>query len=150
VGEQYIAQKLTYNYEKDIKSINIFSAEPKIKLKFNLFIFKINLVELNIFINKKTPYSRGLTYLNINKVMLPNTTSLKEFNLKDLALLYKLFSTCYILDLEYYNLIYNDVVKNTPEIFIKPNPTEIPNFTHTAINAYWYNIIYISLRDEMH
>jgi hypothetical protein len=149
VDKQIISKKLTYEYDKDIKSINIFRFEVKVSFKFNLAYLKINLVKLSITGNKKTPYSKGLTYLNINRIMLMNTTSLKEFKLKDLNLLYKLFSTQYVLDIYYYRTIYDDVVKITPNVFIEGGFNINVDTKNINTNTFWYNIIFLQLSDEV-
>jgi hypothetical protein len=51
--------------------------------------------------------------------MLLSEGSLKEFKLKDLNLLHKLFSTKYVFDVEYYHKIYGLILENTPTALLE-------------------------------
>jgi len=119
VAQEYISRKLTYEYDKELKSIYIYTFESKLNLKFNLHHLKVNLIIPTIFINKQTPYTRNLSYLSVNKVMLLSEGSLKEFKLKDLNLLHELFSTKYIFDVAYYHKIYELILENTPAALLE-------------------------------
>jgi hypothetical protein len=147
VDKQFICKQLTYEYVKDIKSINLYKFEAILSLKFNLFDLKISLVKPGVFINKKTPYSRGLTYLSVNRIMLMNSANLKEFQLKDLNLLYQLFSTQYVFDTYYYQQIYNEVFAITPTQFIDEAFNLNHNLKNMDLNPYWYNFIFLEMRD---
>jgi hypothetical protein len=112
--KKIILKKQTYEYNPDIKSINMYVFPAAIKMPVNLFYLKINLVKPEVFISNNSSFSRGVSYLNVNKIMLVNILSDKEFNLKNLNLLYKLFSTEYVLDRHFYEKIYQNIVDATP------------------------------------
>jgi hypothetical protein len=118
-AERIISRRLTYECDKDIKSIYIYSFKAEINLKYNLQHLNISLVGPTIFINNKTPYAKTYTYLSVNRIMLVGEGNLKEFKLKDLNLLHKLFSTKYVFDDNHYCEIYEHILEATPLTLIE-------------------------------
>jgi hypothetical protein len=150
VVDKLAVKRLVYTGEKEIKSINMYQLKAQIHHKINLFYLKVNLVCPTIITNKNTPYSRGLTYLNVNKIMLANITSRKEFNLRDFSLLHKLFATQYVLDEDFYHQVYPEVIAALPSFLPSDNkPRFNLGIKFMYLSAYWYHYIFISLKDEM-
>jgi hypothetical protein len=148
-SRQHVQMKITYEYDKEFKSIHMYTFIVLVNIKFNVFYFKINLVKLSIFINSEAPYSKGLTYLNVNKIMLNNETNPEEFNLKDLSILDRLFSIEYVFDTYYYNKIYDKIYSATPKSYTDVDNTINFNIKNSNLGAYWYNVIYLNLKDDI-
>ncbi|MFN3188739.1 MAG: hypothetical protein ACK42D_04345 [Candidatus Paceibacteria bacterium] len=114
VAANLVTKRLTYEYDQEVRSIYIYSFGTEAGLQLNLYHLKINLTAPSIFISNTTPYSKTLTYLGVNKIMLASEGNLQDFKLKDLNLLYKLFNTQYMLDIDYYRELRPHVVASTP------------------------------------
>ena len=147
VGAGFITKRLTYEHERDVRSIYVYTFDVLASLKCNLYHLKINLVIPEIFISNTMPYVKTLTYLSISKVMLTSEGNMRDFKLKDLNLLYKLFSTKYIFDAEYYNEIYPHVLENTPTQLINEPSEWRLNMKETNAGPYWYNLIFLNLKN---